>query len=610
VVAPIRFPLVRSLAAAALLAIGLWSSPTRAEPMHGIAMHGPPALPRDFAHLPYADPQAPKGGRISYGFVGTFDSLNPFIVKGNAPRGIADALLGNNVWDTLLTRSADEPFTLYGLVAETVEMPDDRSWVEFTLNPAARFSDGTPLTVDDVIFTVDLLKEKGRPNFRSRFAKVASVEKRGERGVRFTFGDGADRELPLLIGLTPVLPKHAVDPATFDQSSLVPMIGSGPYTIGDVTPGTRVVLKRNPGYWAKDLPVKRGFDNFDEISIEYFRDGNTYFEGFKTGAFDVLFETDAGRWKSGYTFPAVTDGRVVLEEVTTGAPKGMSGFVFNTRREIFKDPRVRAALILLFDFEWINKNLYFDAYARTSSYFQGSDLSAVGRPADDAEKALLAPYPDAVLPTVMDGTYMPPVSDATGRERLGIRQALRLFKDAGWTVSDGRLQNASGKPFAFEFMAKTGEEERLALAWQRTLKLVGIDMQIRTVDSTQYFDRQKVYDFDMLQMLWTASLSPGNEQSFRWSSAAAATDGTFNYAGASHPAIDAMIAALLAARERPAFESAVRALDRVLISGLYVVPLFHLPTDWQARWTRIATPGKTALTGAQPSTWWWAGDKS
>jgi peptide/nickel transport system substrate-binding protein len=580
--------------------------PAGAEPTHGLAMHGGPALPADFSHLPYANPDAPKGGRISYGFVGTFDSLNPFIVKGNAPRGLMDALLGNNVWDTLLTRSADEPFTLYGLLAESVEVPEDRSWVEFTLNPAARFSDGTPLTVEDVIFTVDLLKEKGRPIYRNRFGRVTAVERRGDHGVRFVFGDGADRELPMLIGLTPVLPRHATDPSTFDQSTLAPLIGSGPYTIASVVAGSRVMLVRDPDYWAKDLPVKRGFDNFDEISIEYFRDANAFFEGFKTGAFDVNFESDAGRWRTGYAFPAVSDGRVVLQEIETGSPKGMSGFVFNTRREIFKDPKARAALVRLFDFEWINKNLYSGAYARTGSYFQGSALSALGKPADDAEKALLAPFPDAVLPEVMDGTYAPPKSDGSGRDRKALREALGLFAEAGWKISGGRLQNVAGQPFAFEFLAKTSEEERLALAWQRTLKLAGIDMAIRSVDSTQYFDRQKVYDFDVLQMLWTASLSPGNEQNNRWSSASATTDGTFNYAGASSPAIDAMIAALLAARDRPEFEAAVRALDRVLISGLYAVPLFHSPKDWVARWARIATPDRAALTGAQPTTWWHA----
>ncbi|WP_246329314.1 extracellular solute-binding protein [Chthonobacter rhizosphaerae] len=587
-----------------VLAFAAGLTAARAEPAHGIAMHGEPALPATFTHLPYANPDAPKGGRLALGFTGTFDSLNPFIVKGNAPRGLTDALYGNNVWDTLLMRSADEPFTLYGLVAETVDVPDDRSYVEFHLRPNARFSDGKPLTVEDVIFTVDLLKTKGRPIYRNRFGKVASIERVGETGIRFVFGDGADRELPLLIGLTPILPAHATDPATFDQSTQTPLVGSGPYVIESVTPGARVLLKRNPDYWAKDLPIKRGLDNFDEISIEYFRDGNAWFEAFKTGAFDVVMETDPQRWATGYAFPAAASGKIVMEEVPNGTPKGMSAFVMNTRKPLFQDPRVREAMTYLFDFEWINRNLYNGAYARTGSYFQGSALSALGLPASDAETALLAPFPDAVIPPVLDGTYAPPKTDGSGRDRAMLKKALGLFGEAGWTLKDGVLTDAAGAPFRFEFMAKSREEERLALAWQPSLKLVGIDMVIRTVDSSQYYDRQKTYDFDMIQMLWTASLSPGNEQNNRWSSAAATTEGTFNYAGVADPAADAMIDAMLAARERPDFEAAVRALDRVLMSGRYVVPLFHLPKDHVARWARIARPETVPLTGLQPVTWW------
>ena len=596
-------------ALAATLAITL-AAGVHAEPVHGIAMHGEPALPADFTHLPYANPQAPKGGRVTYGFPGTFDSMNPFIVKGNAPRGLSDSLYGNNVWDTLMMRSADEPFSMYGLLAETVEMPDDRSWVEFTLRPEAKFSDGSPVTVEDVLFTVELLKTKGRPVYRNRFAKVASVEKVGERGVRFVFGDGADRELPLVIAaFTPILSSKTTDPTTFDQSSYEAPMGSGPYTVASVDPGSRVLLKRNPDYWAKDLPVKRGIDNFDEIVIDYYRDGGALFEGFKTGAYDVIFEGDPSRWNTGYDFPAVRSGQVVLKEIATGTPKGMSGLVFNTRRDLFKDPKVREAMVRLFDFEWVNKNLYFGAFARTGSYFQGSTLSALNKPADETETSLLAPYKDAVRPDVMDGSYAPPVSDGSGRDRNAMRDALKLFAEAGWTLNNGKLVNGEGKHFAFEFLAKSAEEERLALAWQRALTLVGIDMAVRTVDSTQYYDRQKTYDFDMLQMLWPASLSPGNEQSFRWSSSAATTEGTFNYAGVAQPGVDAMIEALLAARGREEFESAVRALDRLLISGRYVVPLSHLPVDWQARWARIETPDVTALTGAQPVTWWYGGDK-
>lgn len=583
----------------------LLSLPARAATTHGIAMHGTPALPADFAHLPYANPDAPKGGTFAVGFPGSFDSLNPFIVKGNAPRGLTDVLYGSNVWDTLLHRSADEAFSLYGLLAESVDMPDDRSWVEFTLNAKAAFADGTPVTVDDVLFTVDLLKTKGRPVYKRRFDKVVSIDRVGERTLRFSFADGSDRELPLLIGgFTPILPRHAVDAETFDQSSMKPLPGSGPYQVASVDEGRQVVLKRNPDYWAKDLPIKRGLDNFDEIRIEYFKDSTAYFEAFKTGTFDVVIETDPGHWAKAYDFPAAKDGRVVLDKIKTGSPKGMTGFVFNTRRDLFKDVRVREALTLLFDFEAVNKTLYYGAYARSGSYFQGSTLAALGIPASPAEKALLAPYADQLRADVMDGTYAPPVSDGTGRDRKALKAALDLLGEAGWKLDGKTLVNAEGKPFAFEFMAKVPDEEKLALAYQSTLKLIGIDMSVRLVDSTQYYDRQKAFDFDMLQMLWTASLSPGNEQVNRWSQKAAVTEGTFNYAGASSPAIDAMIDAMLAATGREEFETAVRALDRLLISGLYCVPLYHLPEDLIARWARIRRPETTALTGIVPPAWW------
>lgn len=583
----------------------LLSLPARAAPAHGIAMHGDLALPANFDHLPYANPAAPKGGTFAIGFPGSFDSLNPFIIKGNAPRGLSDELYGNNVWDTLLYRSADEAFSLYGLLAEGVEMPTDRSWVEFTLNAAATFSDGQPVTVDDVLFTVDLMKNKGRPVYKRRFDKVVSVDRVGERTLRFSFADGADRELPLLIGgFTPILPRHAVDPDSFDQSSMKPLMGSGPYVMAGVDEGRQVVLKRNPAYWARELSVKRGLNNFDEIRIEYFKDGTAYFEAFKSGAFDLFMESDPGHWAKAYDFPAARDGRVVLEKVKTGAPKGMTGFVFNTRRDLFKDVRVREALTLLFDFEAVNRTLYYGAYARSGSYFDGSSLSALGVPASDAEKALLAAFEDQVRPDVMAGTYAPPVSDGTGRDRKALRAALDLLGLAGWKLDGRQLVDANGRPFTFEFMAKVPDEERLALAYQATLKLVGIDMSVRLVDSTQYYDRQKSFDFDMLQMLWTASLSPGNEQMNRWSQKAAVTEGTFNYAGVSSPAIDAMIDAMLAAANRAEFETAIHALDRLLISGLYCVPLFHLPEDLVARWTRIHRPEATALTGIQPSAWW------
>jgi peptide/nickel transport system substrate-binding protein len=584
------------------LAVGV--IPAKAAPQHGIAMHGEPALPPGFAHLPYANPDAPKGGRMGYAMVGSFDSLNPFIVKGTAPRGLWDTSWGNNVWESLLLRNRDEAFSLYGLLAESVETADDRSWIAFTLRPEARFSDGKPVTVDDVIFSLELLRDKGRPNYASWYKKVATMEKTGERSIRFTFAGEPDREIPLLIGLMPILPKHAVDAESFDRTSLAVPFGSGPYTIAAVAPGRSVTLKRNPDYWGKDLPVKRGLDNFDEIQVEYFRNTDAYFEAFKKGLFDMLPETDPTRWATGYEIPAVADGRIVLDTFSVGTPRGMSGLVMNTRRPLFADPRVREALGYFLDFEWLNQNLYFGVYKRTGSYFQGSELSALGVPAGEAERALLAPYPDAVRPDVMDGTYAPPKGDATGRGRDNLRKGLALLKQAGWSVQGNRLVDASGAPFAFEFLAQTRDEERLALAYQRSLGLVGIDMQVRLVDSAQYWERRNSFDYDMIQFLYAASLSPGNEQLFRWSSAAADNPGSFNFAGAKSPAVDAMLDALLAARTREDFVATARALDRVLISGFYVVPLFHSPGEWVARWARVAHPEKPSLAGPEPTTWW------
>ena len=402
-------------------------------------MHGEPALPADFDHLPYANPDAPKGGRITYGFVGTFDSLNPFIVKGTSPRGLWDETLGRNVWESLLTRNRDEPFSLYGLLAESVESPADRSWVEFTLRPEAKFADGEPVTPEDVIFTVELLKEKGRPPTRPMLANsVAKVEKTGERSVRFTFKDATNRELPLLIGLMVILPKHAIDPATFDQTLAHRAARLRPLRrVARSTPGEACTLKRRDDYWGKDLPIKRGFDNFDEIKVEYYRNAESYFEAFKKGLFDAIRETDPTRWATQYNFPALADGRVVKESFPTKTPKAMTGFVFNTERPVFSDPRVREALTYCLDFEWLNRSLYYGLYQRTGSYFQDSELSALGRPASDAEKALLATFPDAVRPEVMDGTYAPPVSDGSGTDRASAAQGLR-DPEGGRLRAEGR----------------------------------------------------------------------------------------------------------------------------------------------------------------------------
>jgi peptide/nickel transport system substrate-binding protein len=601
----LRRPVAAALAAC--LGLGLVPQIAAALPAQGIAMIGEPALPPGFDHLPYANPQAPKGGRITYGVVGTFDSLNPFILKGGftTARGLRDPVFGNLVFESLMARSDDEPFTLYGLIAETVETPPDRGWVEFTLNPKARFSDGQTVTIDDVVFSLELLRDKGLPNYHDYYAKVESIERIGERGVRFHIEHARDRELPLILGLMPVLPKHAIDPARFDQSTLTPIIGSGPYVLSEVKAPDRVVYKRNPDYWGKDLPIKRGFDNYDEIRIEFYRDASTMFEAFKKGLYDVNPEGDPTQWNTGYDFPALTAGRVVKETFKTGSPKGMSGFVFNTRRPIFADIRVRRALADLFDFEWVNKNLFYGAYVRAASYFNDSDLSASGRPADEREKKLLAPFPDAVARDVMGGTYKPEVSDGSGGDRRVLRQALGELQGAGYELRDNVLvDKATGAPLAFEALVTTREDERLALAYQRTLERIGIRLSVRTVDAAQYQRRKLSFDYDMIRFTWPASLSPGNEQMNRWSVASADRNGSFNYPGAKQPAIDAMIGAMLAAPTREDFVAAVRALDRVLISGSYVVPLFYLPDQWIAHWARIEHPAKPALSGYSLPTWW------
>lgn len=575
----------------------------RAEPRHGLAMIGDPALPPDFKNLPYANPDAPKGGRIRYGMVGTFDSLNPFILKGVAPRGLADAQWGDNINERLMFRSSDEAFTMYGLLAEKVETPDDRSWVEFTLNPRARFSDGKPVRPEDVIFSFHLLKDKGRP--RGWHKKVAEVVKVGDLGVRFNFVDASDRELPLIASLMHVFPEHATEPEEFGKSSLKPLLGSGPYLIDKIDPGRKITLRRNPDYWGADLPVKAGMDNFDEITVEYFRDQTTYDEAFRKGLFDVTVENDPKRWKNNYQFPAVEDGRVILENVSSGTPKGMSGYVLNLRKPLFQDIRVRQAVGLFLDFEWMNKNLYFDLYRRNSSYFEDSELSAIGNAANAYEKELLKPFADAVSPEVLAGTYRIAQSDGSGRDRKQIRRALSLLKEAGYVRNGNRIVNErTGDPFTFEVLILKAQE-RVAVAWKSALAIAGIDISIRVVDASQYWERLKNFEYDVIQWHYRASLSPGNEQYGRWSSQAADQPGTWNFAGVRNPAVDAMIDAILGARTRDEFVSAVRAYDRVLISGAYVVPLFYAPEVWYARWKYIRHPEKHSLYGAQPTTWWY-----
>lgn len=577
-----------------------------AEPLHGIAMHGEPALGADFKHFPYVNPAVKKGGKINYGVVGTFDSLNSFVLKGmrTTARGVWDPEYGNLLYESLMTRSSDEPFSLYGLLAETVEWDEDRTFIQFNLNPKAHWQDGKPVTPEDVIFSFNLLQEKGRPPYNRRLTVVDKMEKVGEHSVRFTFNDKANRETPLIIAMSPILPQHATDASTFEQSSLKIPVGSGPYKIKSIKAGEKIIWQRDPNYWGKDIPAKVGFDNYDEISVTYFLQDSTLFEAFKKGDVDVYPEGDSGHWTRAYDFPAAQNGDVVKEVFQPGLPSGMLGLVFNTRRPLFANDKVREAISLAFDFEWANKNLYGGAFKRSQSYWQNSALGAFGNAADERELALLGAARDRIDPAILAGTYAMPVSDGSGADRKILREAVTLLKSAGYTINGRKMVDASGKPLAFEVMTQNESQEKMAIAYQRALALIGIDMSIRTVDDAQYQARSNSFDYDMIIKAYTSSLSPGAEQLNRWGSSSRDAQGSFNYAGVADPDIDRMIDALSNARSIEDFRAAVRAYDRLLVDGHYVVPLYHIGEQWVARWKHIGRPETSPLYGYQLPVWW------
>jgi peptide/nickel transport system substrate-binding protein len=594
-----------TVAIATALALGAAAS---AAPQAGIAMHDEPKYGATFPHLNYVNPDAPKGGGLRLAVLGGFDSLNPYIVKGAPPDSIRDY-----VYEPLLARSLDEPFSLYGLIAETVETPEDRGWVSFQLRSEARFSDGTPITQEDVLFSWSLLKSKGRPNHRFYYAKVVSAEKIGERGVKFTF-EGGDREMPLIMGLMPVLPRHAIDPETFDKTSLAKPLGSGPYVVEAVDPGASILFRRNPDYWGRDIPIMRGHANFDTIRVDYYRDQASMEEAFRKGLIHEQGDNDAidaVKWAEAYDFPAVRDGLVKKLEFDVAAPPPMSALVFNTRRPMFADPRVREALTLLFDFEWVNRTFFRGLYARTESFFDRSELSSHGRPADARERELLAPFASELAPGVLDGAFTQPATDGSGTNREGRKRAIALLEEAGYALERGVMTNkATGQPFAFEMLCPTRDQQRLMLAYARFVSQIGVKAQVRFIDSAQYQRRMTSFDFDMVQSSWASSLSPGNEQNFRWSRESASSEGSFNYAGVQSAGADAMIAAMLAAKTRADFVSAVRAFDRILLSGRYGIPLYHAPKQWIAAWSFLRQPPRSTLYGTRVQTWWAEPSKS
>ena len=580
------------------------ADPTPLLKSHGIAMHGTLKYADNFPHFDYSNPNAPKGGSLNLGLQGTFTNMNPLNIRGGAGAGVRGF-----IYESLLARALDEPFSLYGLIAEKVAVPDNRSSITFFLNKAAKFSDGKPITVADVIFTHKLLKENGRPNHRTYYSKVDQIETIGENGIKFTFKPSADgkidREMPLIMGLMPILPKHAMTVELFKSATLKAPLGSGPYIIDEIDPGKFISYKRAPNHWAKDLPSNKGRCNFERIKYTYYRDANSLFEAFKKGLHDVQYESDPGKWSKSYNFNAIRDGRVVKKEFELKIPSGMSALVFNTRRPLFQDQKIRKALIAMFNFEGINCQLYHGLYTRTKSYFDRSILSSTGHQADDREAEILSDEFKKQHPKIWNGTYKLPQNRSTNLDRRNIRKATKLFKEAGYKLKDGQMISVkTGQPFIFEIMTVTKSQEALLLNYIENLKLIGVKAIIRQVDSTQYQKRKASFDFDMIQNNWSGSLSPGNEQLFRWSSKQASTEGSYNFAGIKNSEIDQSIAALLEAKDQKSFISSARSLDRLLLAGDYVIPLFHLKGQWMAHRSYLAHPEKSSFYGSLLEFWW------
>lgn len=571
-----------------------------ATPAHGVAMHGDLAYPPDFTHFAYVNPDAPKGGEVVYSALGSFDSLNPFILRGQPAAG------SGIVFETLTARSLDEPFSAYGLLAETIEMPEDRSWVAFTLRPEARWQDGSPVTVDDVIFSLETLKTKGHPLYRAYYANVVGAEAAGERRVLFHFDGEVNRELPLIVGELPILPRHFWEGRDFEATTLDPLLGSGPYRVAKVDPGRSITYDRVADYWGKDLPVNKGRYNFDRIRYEYFRDSNVALEAFKAGQYDFRLENIARLWATAYTGPAIDAGLIVKEEIPDETGDGMQGFVFNTRREMFKDPKVREALAYAFDFEWTNRTLFYGLYSRTKSYFSNTELAARELP-DERELKILEPFRSELPESVFTTVYEPPTTDGSGELRENLRTALGLLRDAGWMIDPKtrKLVNGeSGRPMQFEILLVNPSFERIVGPMLRNLERLGIDATMRTIDTAQYQNRVDAFDFDMVVNVWGQSLSPGNEQRDFWSCAAAETPGSRNLAGICDPVVDALIDRVIAADSREDLVAATRALDRVLLAGYYVIPNWHSRVNRVAYWDKLDHSAVTPPYGLDLDAWW------
>ena len=572
------------------------------EKVHGIAMHGTPKYAGDFEYLDYVNPNAPKGGTVKFGSYGSFDNLNRVAFKGSKAAGLG------YVNDTLMRRVWDEAFSLYGLIAEKVELPEDRSSITFYLNSNATFHDGSPITRDDVLFSLETFQTKGTPNQKKTYGKVVKTELIGNDGIKMIFENNEDKELPLIIaGFLPIIPKKFYENLDVTKTFLDIPLGSGPYQVDSLDPGRQIKYKRVENYWAKDLPVNKGLYNFDTIIYDYYKDSNVLVEAFKVGEYDFRREYNVKRWLSEYDFKAVQNGEVILTEMNNDRPVGMNGLVMNTRRDIFNNRNVRLALSYAYDHEWINKTIYQNAYVKTDSYFDNSPLASSGLPSKN-ELELLNVWKDEIPAEVFTETFTPPITDGSGNDRKNLLKAKEILEKEGWFVEDGKLVK-DGKEFKFEFLIVSPSDEKIALAYQSNLKKLGITMDVRTVDSSQYQERLLSYDFDMIKRYWGVSLSPGNEQQFYWGSEVGQKDGSRNYPGINSPAVDALIEKLISATNREELTTAIHALDRVLLWGHYVVPLYHSNKDRIAYWDFFEYPDEIPLYGIVIESWWINKDK-